>query len=79
MNQTNPRLVLWATITLFALAGASLGLAIGLLAVALAPENGFADLAAAAVTRIFLIPFGAVVGATIGWRKGSRRRISTRA
>ena len=79
MNQTNPRLPLWARVTLFGLAGASMGLAIGLLAVALAPENGFADLAAAAITKIFLVPFAAVVGATIGWRTGSRRRISSRA
>lgn len=53
-----------------AVAGAVTALALGLLAVELAPENGFADLAAAAVTRVFLVPAGAVVGAVVGYLRG---------
>lgn len=50
-----------------AVAGAIAALALGLLAVELAPENGFADLAAAAVTRVFLVPAGAAIGAVLGY------------
>lgn len=53
-----------------ALIGAILGLALGLAAVQLAPENGFADLAAAALTRILLIPIGVIAGGVIGYRRG---------
>lgn len=52
-----------------AVLGAVAGLALGLTAIALAPDNGFADLAAAAVTRVFIVPFGAVVGGLIAWRR----------
>lgn len=45
-------------------------LILGLAAVALAPENGFADLAAAAVTRAFLVPLGIGIGALVGWMTG---------
>lgn len=53
-----------------AVAGAVATFALGLLAVELAPENGFADLAAAAVTRVFLVPLGAVGGAVVGYLRG---------
>jgi RsiW-degrading membrane proteinase PrsW (M82 family) len=62
----------WSRVVIYALAGAVIALIVGLIAVAVAPENGFADLAAAAVTKIFLVPFGAVAGAVIAWRKGMR-------
>lgn len=53
-----------------AVGGAAAALALGLLAVELAPENGFADLAAAAVTRVFLVPLGAAGGAVVGYLRG---------
>jgi hypothetical protein len=53
-----------------AVLGAAAALIVGLIAVSLAPDNGFADLAAAAVTRVVLIPFGAVVGGITGYRSG---------
>jgi len=53
--------------------GAVLALGIGLIAVALAPENGFGDLAAAAVTLVFGIPAGALVGGFLGWWLGRDR------
>ncbi len=55
-------------VILFGLAGGAIALLIGLAAVALAPDNGFADLAFASLTKIFFIPLGIVIGATIGWR-----------
>lgn len=52
-----------------AVLGALMGLGIGLVAIALAPTNGFGDLAAAAVTTVFLIPAGVVVGGVVAfWR-----------
>lgn len=53
-----------------AVAGAAVAVALGVLTVELAPENGFADLAAAAVTRVFLVPVGAIGGAVAGYRRG---------
>jgi hypothetical protein len=53
-----------------AVLGASIALIVGLFAVALAPDNGFADLAAAALTKVVLVPFGAVVGGIAGYRFG---------
>ena len=50
--------------------GGLLALALGMAAVILAPENGFADLAAAAVTRVFLVPLGIIIGAFTGWWTG---------
>ncbi len=54
------------------IAGGILGvvaaLVIGLGAVGLAPDNGVADLAAAAVTKLMLIPLGAVFGAYLAYR-----------
>lgn len=61
-------------VILSALAGGGLALTIGLIAVTLAPDNGFADLALAAITKVYLVPLGLVVGGVFGWRRGSRRR-----
>ncbi|MGD2064705.1 MAG: hypothetical protein PVF51_14150 [Nitrospirota bacterium] len=47
--------------------GATAALLAGLVAVMVAPDNGFADLATAAVTRAVLVPSGAVVGALVGY------------
>lgn len=58
-----------------AVLGALIGLGIGLAAIALAPNNGFGDLAAAAVTTVFLIPAGVVIGGLVAfWRQ--RRRLA---
>lgn len=59
-------------VLVFAVLGGLVGLGIGLVAIALAPENGFGDLAAAAVTRVFLIPVGLVAGGVVGWFTGRR-------
>lgn len=56
----------------FAVLGGLIALVLGLAAVALAPDNGFADLAAAAVTRVFLVPLGILAGAVAGWLTGRR-------
>ena len=56
-----------------AVLGALVALSLGLAAVALAPENGFADLAAAAVTRVILVPAGLVVGGAVGLGTARRR------
>lgn len=56
----------------FAIIGGLAALLVGLSFVALAPDNGFADLAAAAVTRVFLVPLGIVAGAVAGWLSGRR-------
>ena len=45
-------------ILLYAILGGAVALALGLAAVALAPDDGFADLAAASLTKIFLAFFG---------------------
>jgi hypothetical protein len=50
-----------------ALAGGVVGLLVGLVAIAVSPDNGFGDLAAAAVTTVFLIPLGFIVGGVVGW------------
>lgn len=60
-------------ILLFAIIGGAIALVLGLAAVALAPDDGFADLAAASLTKIFLIPTGIVAGAVVGWRTSPRR------
>lgn len=51
-----------------AIAGVVIALLIGLGAVGLAPDNGVADLAAAAVTKLMLVPLGAVFGAYLAYR-----------
>ena len=63
-----------ARVILFALLGGLVALLLGLAAVALAPDDGFVDLAFASLTKIFFVPLGLVVGAAIGWRTGTRRR-----
>lgn len=57
----------WLPALVGALAGVVIALAVGLTAVVLAPENGFADLAAATVTRVLLVPAGAIVGGVAGY------------
>lgn len=52
-----------------AIIGALIGLALGLVWVRLSPDNGFADLAAASITRLVLVPLGAIVGALVGRRR----------
>ena len=67
---TAPLRVVVSRVLAFAVLGGLAALALGVAAVALAPENGFADLAAAAVTRVFLVPLGIVLGALTGWWTG---------
>jgi hypothetical protein len=53
--------------------GGVIGLIVGAMWIALAPDNDFADLAAAAVTTVVLIPTGVVLGvvAAVVTRRGS--------
>ncbi len=70
--RTSPRAVIGRQITRCVgggIAGAVIALAFGLTAVALAPDNGFADLAAAAVTRLMLVPLGVVFGSFLALRR----------
>lgn len=53
--------------------GATAALLIGMLAVLMVPDGGFADLAAAAATRAVLVPLGAMIGAAIGYRTSQHR------
>lgn len=69
---TPPVRVELSRVLAFAVLGGLIALLIGLAAVALAPNNGFADLAAAAVTRVFLVPLGVLGGAVAGWFTGRR-------
>lgn len=57
-------------IGLGALVGVLIAVGIGLIAVALAPDEGFGDLAAAAVTTVFGLPLGAIVGGSLGYWLG---------
>lgn len=57
-----------------AVAGAVLAVLIGLVAVALAPDDGFGDLAAATVTLVFGVPAGAILGGVAGYLVSRRRR-----
>lgn len=54
----------------FAVVGGLVAVTLGMVAVTLAPDNGFADLAAASVTRVFLVPLGVLVGGGMGWYTG---------
>lgn len=58
-----------------AVAGVILAVVIGLIAVALAPDDGFGDLAAAAVTLVFGVPAGAIIGGATGYWLGRRRGV----
>lgn len=57
-----------------AVAGMILAIGVGLVAVALADTEGFGDLAAAAVTIVFGLPAGAVVGGFLGYWLGRSRQ-----
>lgn len=59
-------------ILLGAVAGVILAVVIGLIAVAMAPDDGFGDLAAATVTLVFGIPTGAILGGAAGYWVGRR-------
>jgi hypothetical protein len=61
------RVILWAIL------GGLVALLLGLAGVALAPDEGFADLALASMTRIFFVPLGVVIGGVIGWRTAKAR------
>ncbi|HUG32656.1 MAG TPA: hypothetical protein VMM14_07180 [Acidimicrobiia bacterium] len=57
-----------------AVAGAALAVLIGLIAMPLAPDDGFADLAAATVSLVFGVPAGAILGGVGGYLVGRRGR-----
>lgn len=63
-----------ARIVIGAIAGMALAIGIGLIAVALASDEGFADLAAAAVTIVFGLPAGAIVGGFVLYWIGRDRQ-----
>lgn len=65
-----------ARMAIGAVIGVLLAVGIGLIAVALAPTDGFGDLAAAAVTLVFGIPAGAVIGGFLGYWIGRTPRTS---
>lgn len=52
----------------------ALAVGIGLIAVAVADSEGFGDLAAAAVTIVFGLPAGAIVGGLLGFWLGRGER-----
>lgn len=56
-----------------ALLGMALAVGVGLVAVALAPKEGFGDLAAAAVTVVFGLPAGALLGGVVLYWLGRAR------
>jgi hypothetical protein len=60
-------------VLLGAVAGVLIAVLVGLAAVAMAPDNGFGDLAAAAVTLVFGIPAGAILGGVAGFLIGRRK------
>jgi hypothetical protein len=56
------------------MAGVLLALGIGLIAVGVAPSDGWGDLAAAAVTLVFGLPAGALIGGFLGYWIGRASR-----
>jgi len=59
-----------------AVTGALVGLGVGLIWMALAPDNGMGELAAAAVMTVFLIPGGFIIGGGLGFWRSRRRNAS---
>ena len=59
-----------------AVGGGAVALIVGAVWVVLAPDDGFADLAAAAVTAVVLIPVGTILGVVFAGM--SRRRLAGR-
>jgi uncharacterized membrane protein len=73
MSRANPPArVALSRVLAFGVLGGLVALVLGLAALALAPDNGFADLAVSAVTRVFLVPLGILAGAVAGWFTGRR-------
>lgn len=67
-----------ARILLGAVGGMGLAVGAGLIAVAIADTEGFGDLASAAVTIVFGLPAGAMVGGFIGYWLGREDRSPSR-
>ena len=70
----NPPRSRWISPIIGGLSGGVLGLLIGAIWMAAAPDNGFGDLAAAAVTAVFLVPLGILVGVVATILRDRRRR-----
>lgn len=65
-----------ARVVIGAIAGMALAMAIGLVAVSVASNEGFGDLAAAAVTIVFGLPAGAVIGGFTLYWMGRDKQVS---
>lgn len=64
----------WLTPILGGVVGGIVALLIGAIWIVLAPDNGFADLAASAVTAVFLVPLGILIGAVGAVLRDRRHR-----